>query len=211
MSEADLIRIAIALAPREPLFSAVIHASQEITQRYDNANVIDAVTYPPHVSLHICYIPRRVLEVLLESVSHLATGQSHALYLRGLRVERGSKGYVSVRVSRDTELQEMHQLAISAAASVRDGISEPLPRSFDSYSELDKANYRKYGNAYVGAKFDPHISIAKVEPEDQGDAYAIAKHILDGVTEAPVEALQVCDIGPNNEKWEVLTSAPLPS
>lgn len=211
MSESDIIRIAIALSPREPLFSAVIQASQEITRRYDNANIIDAQTYPPHVSLHICYIPHRSLDSLLESVSDLAAGQSHPLHLRGLRVEKGSKGYVSVRVSRDTKVQEMHESASSIAASVREGISEPIPRSFAAYSELDKSNYLKYGNAYVGVKFDPHMSIAKVDLEDQVDAQAIAKRIIDRVPEASVEALQVCDIGPNNEKWEVLVSASLPS
>jgi hypothetical protein len=57
----DLCRVDFALIPDEPLFSGVIDASQAITDEYyDNANVIDEKTFPPHVSLHCTSAPSRV-------------------------------------------------------------------------------------------------------------------------------------------------------
>jgi hypothetical protein len=54
----DLVRVDFALIPGEPLFTAVITASQAITTKFHcNANIIDATTFPPHLSLHICTVP----------------------------------------------------------------------------------------------------------------------------------------------------------
>jgi hypothetical protein len=58
----ELYRVDFALIPEDPLFRAVIEASQAITDEfYYNANIIDDKTFPPHLSLHICTIPRDAL------------------------------------------------------------------------------------------------------------------------------------------------------
>lgn len=54
--------LAIMYGAANPLFDAVINASQAITDEfYDNPNIIDAKTFPPHLSLHICTVPRTSL------------------------------------------------------------------------------------------------------------------------------------------------------
>src|ERR1035438_349321 len=48
MLTADLVRVDFALIPADPLFGAVVTASQVITGEFSyNANVIDARTFPP--------------------------------------------------------------------------------------------------------------------------------------------------------------------
>jgi hypothetical protein len=185
----DVKRLDFALIPGGPLFSQVIRASQSITDEYYyNSNVIDADKYPPHVSLHICTIRVDLLPSLEEEISSI-WAESEVSTLKPVDVSPASGGYIMLYLERSEALVSLHERVIEAAATARAGVDSS-----------------KYGNDYVLSDFSPHLSLAKVEADDRRDATAIAKEVLADMPISPVTSFDLCDIGPRNERWDVLTS-----
>jgi hypothetical protein len=117
----DLVRVDFALIPGEPLFTAVVTASQAITGRFPhNANIIDATAFPPHLSLHICTLPQATLA---EVTTGLKEGTAAGLPdIAATTVEPSSSGYVMLTVDRTPQLmrctrQSSRSLPRRAAAS----------------------------------------------------------------------------------------------
>lgn len=184
----DLLRVDYSLIPDDPLFSAAIDASQAITDEYYyNANIIDAKKYPPHVSVHICGLPRAATEQ--------ATAELHALAAAGIpsltttTVELPGGGWVMLAIERTQALADFHEaiLDISARAAGR----------------LDDD---PYATPYVRDRWSPHISLAKVDRDDQAAAASIARQFLQRPMTVQPRALELCDIGERSERWDVLSS-----
>jgi hypothetical protein len=184
----DLCRVDFALIPDEPIFSGVIDASQAITDEYyENANVIDEKTFPPHVSLHICTIHRGSVAQVVESLRTLAASLPE---LRPTGVERADGGYVMLDIERTDELVALHEAVLEMAAEARAGMSD------------------KYGSPYIRDLFNPHLSLAKVDYRDQAGAARIGKSSMGNLVTAPSRSLDLCDIGERSERWEILASHP---
>jgi hypothetical protein len=186
----ELCRIDFALIPDEPLFSSVIDASQEITDEfYYNNNVIDAKTFPPHVSLLICTVPRDTLQQViadLEAVSKVGLPE-----LTPTGIERSDGGYVMLDIALDDDLMAAHEAVLEVAAKARKDMGQDT-----------------YGSPYIRDAFTPHISLAKVEYRDQATAVAIGRKAFGDLVTAPVRSVDLCDIGERSERWEVLASLP---
>jgi hypothetical protein len=188
----DLVRVDFALIPASPLFDAVITASQAITDEYYyNANIIDAKTFPPHLSLHICTIPRDAIGQVTATLEPLAT-RLPGITPAGVQPSGG--GYIMLSIERTPALMALHEAVLTAAAQARDGIgADP------------------FGSRYIRDAFTPHISLAKLDRDDQDDAAAIAQRALANATTTPPQALELCDIGENSERWDTLASfTPVP-
>lgn len=184
----ELVRVAFALIPGNPLFDAVISASQGITDEfYYNANVIDRTTFPPHLSLHICTIPRPALPDVTRSLEKLAAGTLPDITPAG--VEPAGGGYVMLNVERSPEIMALHEAVLHIAARARENLdADP------------------FGSSYIRSSFVPHISLAKLDRDDQPEAAAIGRRALADTTSAPPQALELCDIGQNSEQWKTLAS-----
>jgi hypothetical protein len=186
----DLVRVDFALIPASPLFDAVITASQAITDEFCyNANVIDAKTFPPHLSLHICTIPRTALGQVTAALEPLAAAGLPDMTPAGVKPARG--GYVMLNIERTPALMTLHEAILNAAARTRDGIDA------DSF-----------GSPYIRGSFTPHISLAKLDRDDQAEATGIGRQALASASSTPAQALDLCDIGENSERWETLASFP---
>jgi 2'-5' RNA ligase superfamily len=186
----DLIRVDFALIPRNPLFDAVITASQAITDEFCyNANVIDAKTFPPHLSLHICTIPRTALTQVTASLQTAVSAGLPLISPAG--VEPAGGGYIMLGIERTPALMTLHEAVLQAAARARDGLgADP------------------FGSPYIRDAFTPHISLAKLDRDDQPEAAAIARLALADASTTPCQALELCDIGAHSERWDTLTSFP---
>jgi len=166
----------------------VIDASQEITDEfYYNANVIDDDTFPPHLSLHICTIPRDTLPQVMGSLKTIAAANLPELVSIG--VERAEGGYVMLNIERSVKLMAVHEEILSIAAAAREGLGQD-----------------KYGSPYIRDRFTPHISLAKVEYRDQARSVAIGREALDELSASRASSLDLCDIGERSDRWEVLAS-----
>ena len=196
------LRVAVVLIPDQPLFQAVINASQAITKLFRNQKIIDSETFPPHASLHICTISGGRLKDFAELLR--STFNASLPVLRPTRLRMGSSGYVTLDLDITPQIRELHESTIEAAATIR-GIGYVDDRRTPQwYSAEDRANYDRYGNIYVGKKFDFHLSIAKVEAQYHEDAYQIAERELASLGEVKASKFQICDIGMRSEKWVVL-------
>jgi len=170
------------------MFSGVIDASQAITDEYyDNSNVIDEKTFPPHVSLHICTVPRESVPHLAESMRALA-GALPELVPTG--VERSDGGYVMLDIERTDGLVALHEAVLELAAHVRQGMG----------------GSDKYGSPYIRDLFAPHLSLAKVDYRDQAGAVRIGRETLGELAAAQSRSLELCDIGERSEQWELLAT-----
>jgi Protein of unknown function (DUF1045) len=205
--EIDNVRLDFALSPSEPQYSRVIAASQAITDRVRNYNVIDREKFPPHLSLHIGAIPRSALETVISRCREAAFWGVPAI--EPTKVVSGSRGYVSLQVRITPALRELHESILDVVEEARREVASDSPPFLDSLSEADQDLYRRYGNTYVLDDFDAHLSIAKVDAEHQSLAYEIAGAVLDGLGTAPAAAAEVCDIGARSEKWDVLARVDL--
>jgi len=186
----DLIRADFALIPGEPLFGAVITASQAITGEFRyNANIIDATTFPPHLSLHICTVPRATLAEVTARLKELtAAGLPD---IPATTVEPSSSGYVMLNVDRTPELMALHEAILQIAAQARGGLDgDP------------------FGSPYIRDSFTPHISLAKIDRDDQAEAAAIARQTLTEPRTAHARTLDLCDIGERSQRWDILASFP---
>lgn len=173
-----------------PLFDAVITASQAITDEfYYNANVIDAKTFPPHLSLHICTIPRTALDQVTAAVEPLTAAGLPDITPTGVEPTHG--GYVMLNIERSPVLVNLHEAILDIAARARDGLgADP------------------FGSPYIRDSFTPHISLAKLDRDDQAEAAAIGKRTLANNSSTRSQALELCGIGENSERWEMLASFP---
>ncbi len=184
----ELVRVAFALIPGKPLFDAVISASQGITDEfYYNANVIDSKTFPPHLSLHICTIPRPALGEVTSALEQLAADALPEITPAG--VEPAGGGYVMLNIERSPALLTLHEAILHIAARARESLdADP------------------FGSQYIRGSFMPHISLAKLDRDDQPEAATIGRQVLAGSTSATPQALELCDIGENSEQWKTLAS-----
>ncbi|HEY2578078.1 MAG TPA: 2'-5' RNA ligase family protein [Streptosporangiaceae bacterium] len=190
METVDLVRADFALIPANPLFDAVITASQAITDEYYyNANIIDAKTFPPHLSLHICTIPRAALSQVTAALERLAAAGLPGITPIG--VEPSGGGYIMLTIERTPAVMALHETILSAAAQARHNLpGDP------------------FGSPYIRDAFTPHISLAKLDRDDQADATAIGRQALASASSTPAQALELCDIGANSERWDTLASFP---
>lgn len=190
MNPLDEVRVDFALIPADPLFKSVIKASQAITDEfYYNENVIDETTFPPHLSLHICTIPAGKIEDTVERLRDLASSVELPS-LVPLGVNQAYGGYIMLDIERTSEIMAAHEAVLEIAATVRDNPSD------------------KYGNSYIHKSFNPHISLAKVDRDDISEAEQIGRNsVVDWASlDARSQAIDLCDIGMNSEKWLPLVS-----
>lgn len=189
----DLVRVDFALIPANPLFDAVITASQAITDEYCyNANIIDAKTFPPHLTLHICTIPRTTLSQVTAAMEPLTAAGLPDITPTGVEPARG--GYVMLTIKRSPALVSLHEAILGIAAQARDSLgADP------------------FGSPYIRDSFTPHISLAKLDRDDQAQAAAIGNRTLATASTTRSQTLELCDIGHNSERWDILTSFPAPT
>jgi 2'-5' RNA ligase superfamily len=188
----DLLRVDFALIPASPLFEDVIGASQAITDEfYYNRNIVDDKDFPPHLSLHICTIPRNTVNQVAAALQVLASGRLPEI--NPVAVEPSGGGYVMLSAERTPALMDLHEAVLGAAAQARSGLDgDP------------------FGSPYIRNSFVPHISLAKVDRDDQAEATTIGRKALRASHRAPARALDLCDIGEHSERWDVLASFPAP-
>lgn len=188
----DLVRVDFALIPDEPLFGLVVRASQEITDEfYYNQNVIDDKEFPPHLSLHICTVPQGAIRQLGAELGELEQGIDLP-DLNPIGIEPAYGGYVMLNVERTAEIVGLHEAILGLAATARDGIGAD-----------------KYGSEYIRDSFVPHFSLAKVDRHDLTRASEIARGVLGSGQSTRTRTLDLCDIGPRSERWDVLASFPI--
>ena len=189
----DLVRVDFALIPGNPLFDAVITASQAITDEYCyNANVIDAKTFPPHLSLHICTIPRTALNQVTAAMEPITAAGLPDITPTGVDPTRG--GYVMLTIERSPVLVNLHEAILGIAARARDSLgADP------------------FGSPYIRDAFTPHISLAKLDRDDQAEAAAIGRRTLANTGSTRSQALELCDIGEDSERWDILASFAAPT
>jgi hypothetical protein len=187
----DLVRVDFALIPDDPLFESVVNASQAITDEYYyNENVIDGRAFPPHLSLHICTVHHdKIMQIdndlcaLIEQV-----GLPH---INPTAVESSFGGYVMLNVERTAQLMALHEAILELAAIAREGVDAD-----------------KFGSKYVRDAFVPHVSLAKVDGRDLANATSIGRQAFGSCQPTRTRALELCDIGAHNERWDVLASFP---
>jgi hypothetical protein len=186
----EMVRVDFALIPGEPMFGDVITASQAITDEFCyNENVIDAKCFPPHLSLHICTLPRAALGQVTAELKVLAAADLPDI--TPVTVERASGGYVMLSIERTSVLMDLHEAVLDVAARARDGLDgDP------------------YGSPWIRSSFTPHISLAKIDRDDQAGATAIGLRTLGECLTARSRALDLCDIGEHSERWGILASFP---
>lgn len=187
----DLVRVDFALIPDDPLFGAVVSASQAITDEFPyNENVIDEKVFPPHLSLHICTVPGDRIAQVVVGLRALAEG-ADLPDITPTGVGPADGGYVMVGVERTAEIMTLHEAILDVAAAARDGLDGDA-----------------YGSAYIRDAFTPHFSLAKVRRDDLRSAADIGRSALGAwrTTGARARTLDLCDIGQRNERWGVLAS-----
>lgn len=188
----DLLRVDFALIPEEPLFGSVVRTSQAITDEfYYNQNIIDDKEFPPHLSLHICTIPKDAVQKVAVEVGELVE-RIDLPDINPIGVEPAYGGYVMLSVERTTEIMALHEAILELAAAAREGV-----------------NIDKYGSEYIRDSFVPHVSLAKVDRHDLTSAANIGRQAIGNCQPTPAGTLDLCDIGPCSERWDVLASFPI--
>ncbi len=195
----------VALIPTNPLKDRVSAASLQITKSFDNRNIIDNQRFPAHVSLYLGGTTRDAIPRLCAAVDS-ALSPYERIPLSADRLYSDSRGFIGIDVVVDDSLRKLFDAVIGACASVHQSNPRVRPHLISRWPRLTSAQ-RALVNRFGTYKTEPsalHISVAQVDPEDLNPAFAIARNKLVFPEEFGIEAMQVVDVGHNNEKWEVL-------
>jgi hypothetical protein len=109
-----------------------------------------------------------------------------------LGIEPSHSGYMMLNIERTTEIMALHEAILELVASARQGLSAD-----------------KYGSEYIRDSFVSHVSLAKLDRHDVTSATAIGRQALGSCHPARTRTLDLCDIGPRSERWDVLASFPI--
>jgi hypothetical protein len=173
------------------MFESVVNASQAITDEYYyNENVIDERNFPPHLSLHICTVPYSEIPQIVDELRVLID-RAHLPCINPIGVDSSDGGYVMVNVEPTAELIALHDEILELAAVAREGASP-----------------NKYDSNYVRDTFMPHFSLAKVDRRDLTNATNIGRQAFGSPQPTQTRALELCDIGAQSERWDVLANFP---
>jgi hypothetical protein len=209
LQEASL-SFAVVAIPKSNLRAQIITTSVAIARRFQSRNIVDDEMYPPHLSLYMGGTDPEFVEDLRKGLC--AAVQPHisaTLVADQLYHEPG--GFIAVSCAQDHSLLSLARSVIDVCGRFHRKHPRYRPRVLARWSKLPPA-YKElvkvYGTEKVPPSWQPHFSIADVDEENTFAALHIAEMYLSLPQLFSIAAIELVDVGPNNERWQALERWP---
>lgn len=204
------LSFAIVLTPEKPLRSLIAKASLEITQLFDNQNIIDEERFPAHLSLYLGGTNENHVNNLWRKVNRVIDDFSE-ISITAIRAST-SRGFIKIDCYKSKELMDfVNRILIICKNNHKSNPSyrPHLLERWNNLSEKKQKDIVRYGTYKTSDEFNPHMSIAHVDESNCLHAIVITKNIIKLPLSFAIETLQLVDIGHHNEKWKVIKSVNL--
>jgi len=209
LQEASL-SFAVVVIPEPPLRAQIITTSVAIARRFQSRNIIDGEMYPPHLSLYMGGTDPEFVEDLRKGL--YAAVQPHVsatLVADQLYHEPG--GFIAVSCAQDHSLISFARSVIDVCGRFHRKQPRYRPRVLARWPQLPPAHkelVKVYGTDKFPPSWQPHFSVADVDEEHTFAALHIAEMHLSLPQLFSISAIELVDIGPNNERWLTLERWP---
>jgi hypothetical protein len=201
------VSFGVVLIPERVFRDHVTAASRAITAAMQNENVIDEIRFPAHVSLFLGGTTSRGMRELEAELGRVVA--SIPTVVEASRLILGNRGFVAVEVVKSPRLSGIANEVqlVCAAAHGRCPVYRPhLIARWGALSEERRQLLRAVGTYKTVDHWDPHVSVASVPEADLQRAAEIAMPLIPLPQAVRVEALQLVDVGHDNERWDVRQS-----
>lgn len=166
MTSKIIVNVAFNLS--NPLHDLIIRTSLDIREKYNSSWYVDDKRYYFHFPLYLFAAPLknkgRIIEVSKDFAKEL---RPEKVETNGLRFS--DSGLVMVGFLRNKTVNDYHERAVELFNSLREGLLRDKYED-ENYLETlpkeDREKLEKYGHIYVYDRYEPHITIAKIESDD---------------------------------------------
>jgi 2'-5' RNA ligase len=205
------ISFAVCAIPAEPIRSEVTRASMAITQATANRNVIDDARFPAHLTFIISGTDESGLRALREAF-RTARFDTTRLVARAaaLSVSRGTTITVTLEGDGPRVLHDRVLDLVEPILTGHPALRPHLDARWESLLAAQRTLVRRYGSYKVRESFDPHVTVATVAPTETPAMEALCARYIQLPQDVRFAALQLVDVGHENQRWTVLESVQLP-
>ena len=139
--------------------------SQDFSLKFKSWFVLDTIKFPPHVTIWIAYVPTKNLpQICNESRRAIAQFPHFNIHINEEHVEK--EGFVSLKIYKTKEITELHQSLLRQLNKWREGyLDQKYVQNFNNYPKEQQENLKQFGTRFAGKLFNPHVTIAMVNPE----------------------------------------------
>jgi hypothetical protein len=205
LQEASL-SFAVVVIPEHPLRAQLATASVAIDHRFKSRNIVDDEMYPPHLSLYMGGTDLEFVEDLRKRLhAEIQSHVSATLVAEHLYHESG--GFIAVACAQDYTLLSLTGSVIDVCGHFHRKKPRYRPRILARWSQLpvmQKELVKAYGTEKVPPNWQPHLSIADVDEKHVRAALQIAEAHLSLPQPFSIAAIELVNVGANNEQWQVL-------
>lgn len=136
------------------LYPDLLRMRETLDKKYGNASKAKF-----HLNVYDLAVPEENIDRITESLFHITAGLGKiAVPITG--VTYFPFGAVFIQLGKDPHLLALHESVVEAVCPLRGDCVEPTyTESKRQYSERQKAMLAKYGNPFVLAEFNPHITV----------------------------------------------------
>jgi hypothetical protein len=204
------VSFGLVLLPDERFRREVGAASDAVTAKMPNQNIVDEGRFPAHLSLYLGGTTAAGVDMLASGLENLAGDAPRAIDVT--RLSQGNRGFLSAEVAKTPALRAFAGAIIAHCRAIHhvNPVYRPhLIGRWDRLSPERQDLLREFGTYKTVDAWDPHISVASVQEADLSEAAALAGAVLVLPQTVPVAALQLVDVGHDNERWRVLRSFPV--
>lgn len=205
LQEASL-SFAIIVIPEHPLRAQIATESVAIDRRFKSRNIVDDEMYPPHLSLYMGGTDGEFVEDLRKRL-HAAIQPHVSATLVADYLYHESGGFIAVTCAQDHTLLSLAGAVIDVSGRFHRKKPRYRPRILARWSQLpvtQKELIKTYGTEKVPPHWQPHLSVADVDEKHVRAARQIAEAHLSLPQSFSIAAIELVNVGANNEQWQVL-------
>jgi hypothetical protein len=194
--------VAIAASLDPDAAERIMLVNKEIMDHYGTSYVVNK-DFPPHLSLLLTGVAAAAIPELEEIVHDMAKKHG-TLTTMATHIDLDATGFLRTVCDANEQLLNLHGELVSLFKVIHDRDPRFRPHDFGRWTEL------KFEDGKVMRDlFKPHVSLGWVDPENGLGARTLAESILPVPFTIELQTLDLVEIGPANQIWRVITSAPL--
>lgn len=200
------LSFAVVVIPERPLRAQIVTASVAIDRGFKSRNIVDDKIYPPHLSLYLGGTDPEFLDDLRTGL-HVAVQPHVSATLFADELYHEPRGFIAVACAQDDTLLSLAGSIIEVCGRFHRKNPRYRPRVLARWSQFPLAHkelVKAYGTERVPPNWRPHFSIADVEAEHTHAALLLAETHLSLPQSFSIAAIELVDVGPSNERWQVL-------
>lgn len=165
MTSKIIVNVAFNLA--NPLHDLIVETSLEIREKYGSSWYVDDQRYFLHLSLYLLAAPLRNKQKIIE-ISREFVKELRVIKVESKGLILSDSGLVMISFAKNKAIDRYHRRALELNNPLREGLMRDKYEDENFRTSLPKADrekLEKYRHIYVLDRYEPHVTIAKIDDE----------------------------------------------